>query len=289
MLSEIQSYTITCNTPKKIPININCLTPNEVELLIAIFSLLTLIAGAYLTLRRLKKQFEHRIIYEGWKKMQKQIFSISTCISEHNAKISWLRFSIKHQDNYLVNKGDLKSYRSAIYEDVCETYTKVLQNYTDFLKCFELHEFLFTDLNRAKNAMGDEFDRLKVVHNKFLEKVFPDQLGLKNNPIKGEGLERQISNYERQLFDITVYMIDLRILIQEETMGSVMRFRLIKRHPDPDHNILTRQGTTKQPKPSTMQKVKCWLGKHKTLNKRYDKNGNGFYKCNCGKKKAYVG
>ena len=207
-----------------------------------IFTLLTAVLGIYVAFKQIKKQFEHKVIYEGWKEFQRKMFRFSSEFSNYSSKIQWLNYFIESQDNSLVNKGNKIQYRTEKWQEITNAHQKFQKANVAFLRSFETHEVVFLELKKMKSLFQCEV-RKKVNDPAidFFEKIFPEMYGLKNNYSTTE-MKDIINGYWADIVDTGVLLDDFRVELQSISIGKVLEKKVPKRQPDKGLSILTKKG-----------------------------------------------
>lgn len=225
---------------------IESLHPNKVSFLITLIQSIATIFTAWVAVKtafeQIRRNFEQKIIYEGWKNLQEKIFDFSEASSNYSIKILELKFFLDNQDNPKFNGGDKKRYRFEKWLELANVYSKLRETYTEFLIAFESHEILFLPLINMKNLFVKEFD--EKIHNinlDLLKKVFPEIYGFKKK-YNSKKLKGIIDSYWEKTSEIGSYLYDFRIELQDETLGKILNKRLEYRKPSKDYKILTRKG-----------------------------------------------
>lgn len=238
------------NSADLIDAAIRSLHANEVSFIttfIQIFAtLVTALFTAWIAVRTAfgqnDQQFKHKVIYEGWKDFQDKLFIFSTAFSEYTTKVQWLKYILDSQDNSMVNGRNRRQYRFNKWQEVTNSYLAVQKAYVMFLRSFETHEIIFISLLKMKKLFQQEYrNKVDNVYVDFLEKVFPEMYG-SNRTFTISELKNEIDQYWKDVTEVSVYLDDFRIEIQNETVGKIMKKRLKHRVPDSGHRILTRNG-----------------------------------------------
>lgn len=207
-----------------------------------IFTLLTTVFGVLVAFKQIRKQFEHKVIYEGWKEFQERIFGLSREFSNYSSKVQWLNYFIETQDNFLVNSGNRTNYRTEKWQEIIVAHQKFREANVEFLRSFETHEIVFLELRNMKGIFQGEV-RKKVndpaIH--FFEKIFPEMYGLQNNYAITKTKDI-INQYWQDIVDTGVLLDDFRTELQNVSIGKVLQRKIPKRQPDKGLNILTKNG-----------------------------------------------
>lgn len=219
---------------------------NEVELLgVAISASVTMLAAIIavrVAFKQLSRQFEHKVIFEGWSDFQKKLFAFSNAFTDYSSKVQWLQYVLNSQDNPLVNKGNKTNYRQEKWQEISNSYIELQKAYVEFLRSFETHEVVFLPLNKMRKIFQEQYrSKIDDVTLDFMEKVFPEMYGTKKTFTKDE-LKPLINQYWQDVTDIQIYLDDFRIELQNVTVGKVLNKKVKGRVPDAGYTILTRNG-----------------------------------------------
>jgi len=192
---------------------------------------------------QIKKQFEHKVIYEGWKDFQEKLFLFSSALTNYSTKIGWLKYYIETQDNNLVNKGNKTQYRHDKWVEVINSFNELNDAYVKLLQSFETHEVIFLSLLKMKNLFQEEMRKniTKDYDNKFFEHVFPEIYGA-SKTISESKILKEIDKYNTEISLIYGYLEDFRNELQNITVGKILDREIPKRKPDPGYKILTKNG-----------------------------------------------
>lgn len=223
------------------------LTTNELQLLGVCITGITTLLAAFIAVRtafkQITKQFENKVIYEGWRDFQGKLFSFSTALSNYAAKIQWLIYFIKSQNNPLVNGKNLSKHREDNWNEVINSYAELQKAYIEFLRSFETHEIIFISLKK----MYYDFIQLfrKIVddkHMELLEMIFPEMYGA-TNILTEKQLSKAIDDYWFQVCEISAFLDDFRRELQNVTVGKVLNKKVSNRIPsEGQYKILTNKG-----------------------------------------------
>lgn len=237
---------------------LNSLKENELQFLISLPQPIATLIGAAATLiaasvavfiafKQLKKQFEHKVIYEGWIDFQEKLFTFSSALSEYNAKVLWLPYVLSSQNNPLVNGGNNKKYRQDKANELNDTYATLQKAYIEFLRSFETHEIVFLSLLKMKSKFQSEYrQKLDVEADlAFEEKIFPEMFGSTNTYTQSE-VSDAIKEYANNITEITIYLDDFRKELQNVTVGKILGKRMKRRRPNPGLKVLTANGVMVQ-------------------------------------------
>lgn len=229
---------------------INSLHPNQVSFLTTgiqiVATFITVIITAWVAIKtafgQTKREFENKVIYEGWKDFQGRLFDFSKAFTDYSVKLQWLSYFLDSQDNSLVNKGNKTKYRQEKWQELSTEYTNLLGAYTRFLVAFETHEVLFIPLKKMKSIYAKEFrKKISDVNLNLLEKIFLEMYGSKNI-YKTDELKKLINSHWEDINDVQVFLDDFRVELQNETIGKIMGKKLEHRKPNKGLKILTRNG-----------------------------------------------
>lgn len=223
--------------------------PNLVQVIAALLQVLATIVAALIALKvafsQIHKQFEHKIIYEGWKDLQGKLFLFLECASEYDSAIMTLKYILQTQDNNLVNGGNKPKYRQEKWHEFSSSYMRMLNAYTKLLVSFETHEIIFLPLLNMKACFQDEF-RKKIIdtHMDFEKSVFPEIYGLSDKYSETE-LKNIIQKRWRITSEMTAFIDDFRRELQNTTLGKILKEEVPMRKPKKGLKILTRKGFVK--------------------------------------------
>jgi len=220
---------------------------NEVQLLAAtITSVITLVA-AFIAVRtafkQITKQFENKVIFEGWTDFQDKLFSFSKALSNYDTKIQWLTYFIKSQNNPLVNGGNVAKHRSDKWNEVIGEYAELLKAYVEFLRSYETHEIIFISLKKMHHEFIKEYrKRVDDKQIKLLEEIFPEMYGMTNS-LSEKQLIKAVKDYWMDSSEISAFLDDFRRELQNVTVGRILNRAVPKRVPHEDkYKILTVNG-----------------------------------------------
>lgn len=220
---------------------------NEVEILCAIFTAVITLIAAFIAVRtafkQITKQFENKVIFEGWTDFQDKLFSFSKSLSNYDTKIQWLTYFIKSQNNPLVNGGNLVKHRYDKWDEVIGEYAELQKAYVDFLRSYETHEIIFISLKKMHHEFIKEFrKRVDDKHMKLLEKIFPEMYGL-TNTLSEKQLIKAVNDYWTESSEFSAFLDDFRRELQNVTVGKILNRNVPKRLPHEDkYKILTVNG-----------------------------------------------
>ncbi|MEK7451106.1 MAG: hypothetical protein AAB662_04180 [Patescibacteria group bacterium] len=239
------------------------LHPNEVALLsTSIGAIITLIA-AYIAVRtafkQIARQFEHKIVYEGWQDLQQKLFDFSNALTDYDSVVQWLTYFVTSQDNLLVNGGNKAKHRQEKWQQLIDTYSNLQKAYIAFLRSFENHEVILLPLSKMKKAFIEEYrKRIDDRNQKFMELLFPEMYGQSNNPSPDDA-KKEINDYWYQMSEISAFLDDCRVELQNVTVGKVLHKKVPRREPpDKKYKILTTDGFLTE-KPTFKELVKKLL------------------------------
>lgn len=230
----------------------NSLNENDVQIWIAIIQTVGTIIAAFLAtiivFIQLRKQFENKVIYDGWKDFQKKLFKFSSAFTDFSTRIQWLNYVIDSQDNLLVNKGNKAQYRTDKWQELSNSHIKFQKANTAFLRSFETHEMVFLELRKMKSLFQYEV-RLKVndPYVNFEEIIFPEMYGTKSN-IQDKEIKDRINQFSEDVVNTGVLLEDFRTELQNVSIGKVLNRTIPKREPDKGYRILTKSGFITQKK-----------------------------------------
>jgi hypothetical protein len=226
--------------------NIALLNQNQAQvvntLIGASVTLIVALIGIRVAFRQIKKQFEQRIIYEGWKDLQEKLFALQNAHISYDTGIQLLNYFVNSQHNPLVNGNNIDRYRQNKWNEIEGLFQNVMKAYVSFLRSFENHEFIFLKLKKMEKEFQKEYSkRVTEGHMPFMEKLFPEMYGEQNNLSLIEA-KNKINSYWEQLAEISAFLDDFRIELQNETVGKILNKKVSKRVPKGDYNILTTKG-----------------------------------------------
>jgi len=226
---------------------INLLTTKEIALLGAILGAITTLLAAYIAVktafRQISKQFEHKVIYEGWKDLQERLFDFSKALTNFDSTILWLTSFIDSQDNALVNGGNKQQYRYKKWEELTKLYGELQLAYIAFLKSFESHEVILLQLLKMrKEFIGEYRKRIEDPNQEFMSNLFPEMYR-QTTIITADKAKHDINEYWYKMSEISAFLDDFRIELQNETAGKILNKKVAKRSPsDKKYKILTKNG-----------------------------------------------
>jgi hypothetical protein len=226
--------------------SISFLHPNAVQIIGAIMGAAATLLAAFIAIKtafgQISKQFEHKILYEGWQDLQQKLFDFSKALVNYDSKVSWLNYFLDSQDNPLINGGDKSKYRLEKWKELEDTYHYLQESYVAFLRSFENHEIIFLPLREMKHIFQEEYREKIGDHDvDFVEKIFPEIYGLSDNLSLAE-MKGLIEAYYLKMSEISAYMEDFRAELQNVTVGKVLNKRIPMRKPYPGYKILTKNG-----------------------------------------------
>lgn len=238
------------------------LNPNENALLVGVVGGTFTLVAAFIAVKtafgQIFKQFEQKVIYEGWKDLQEQLFNFSTALMNYDSKIQWLTYFIESQDNQLVNNGNRFTYRQSKWQELVNAYSDLQKAYVAFLRSFENHEIIFLSLSKMKKSFIEEYrGRIDSYNQDFMEIVFPEMYGQENDQ-KPEDIKEEIKKYWFKMSEISAFLDDFRTELQNLTVGQILHKKLPRRVPEAGSKILTRKGfiTQKNTFKEKMKKLK---------------------------------
>ena len=220
---------------------------NEAQLLGTIVaSIVTLIAAfvAVLTaFKQVAKQFEHKIIYEGWIDFQSKLFEFSTALTNYDSTIQWLTYFVNSQHNPLVHGGNLSKYQQSKWHEVTGQYADLQKAYIDFLRSYENHEVIFIPLKTMYKSFIKEYrKRVEDKQMALMENIFPEMYG-KTQTLSDKVLIKKINEYWYQSSEISAFLDDFRRELQNVTVGKILGKTIPKRIPhERKYKVLTKKG-----------------------------------------------
>lgn len=222
------------------------LHPNVIGLfsatIISAITIITAILAIYVAFKQIAKQFEHKIIYEGWKDFQSKLYDFSHAFSEYCAKVQWYKYSVDNEDNRLVNGGNLRQYRQNKWQEITDAFMDLQHKNVMFLQSFEIHEVIFLPLVKMKNIFNKECrEKIMDKHNDFMDKIFPEMSGL-NTTLTKEQQKQLIDDFWYQITEVSIFLEDFRNEIQNVTVGKVLGKKIPRRKPNVGNRILTKDG-----------------------------------------------
>lgn len=243
---------------------LNSLHTNEVQVSVGLIGALATLGAAFIAVRtafrQIARQFEHKIVYEGWQDLQQKLFDFSTALTNYDSSIQWLTYFVTSQENPLVNGGNKVKYRQEKWQQLIDAYSDLQRAYIAFLRSFENHEVIFLPLSKMKKSFIEEYrKRVDDQNQKFMELLFPEMYGQKND-LKPEEAKRKINDYWYQMTEISAFIDDFRIELQNETVGKILNKKVPRRKSDIGYKILTKDGYVVQ-KPSIKQSIIKWIRK----------------------------
>ena len=225
---------------------INSLHQNQVSFVTTVLQILATIFTAYLAVRtafkQIARQFEHKIIYEGWFDFQKKLYDFSHAFNEYIVLVLGTKYFIESETNPLVNKGNQRQHRFEKWQKFTDSFHKLQQAYISFLESFEIHEIIFISLLKMKKIFIKEWRKnVEDKNNDFMEKMFPEMYGQNDSSTKEE-LKELVNVHFYEVSEVSVYLEDFRIEMQNVTVGKVLNKKISKRLTNPGYKILTRKG-----------------------------------------------
>ncbi len=220
---------------------------NEAQLLgVLIGASVTLIAAfiaVKTAFRQMSKQFEHKIIYEGWSDFQNKLFEFSTAFSNYSTTIQWLIYFIISQNNPLVNGNNQTKHRLDKWNEVSDRYSDLQTAYVNFVQSYENHEIIFDSLKKMRGIFLNEFrTRVNDKHMNLTEQIFPEFFG-KTMKLNDKELIKLINTYWLNTTEISAFLDDFRRELQNVTVGKILNKTISKRVPlDRKYKILTVNG-----------------------------------------------
>ncbi len=224
------------------------LSQNTVQLVSALISAVSTITAALIAVTiafsQLKKQFEHKVIYEAWSDLQQKLHGFASELTEFSVKIQSLLYLRNNQGNQFLNGGNKGKYRQDRWQELTTSHDKMLQAYVLFLRSYETNEIIFLNISHAKRKFQSEFQKSTDVtsFNNFSEKIFPEIYG-RNEFLSDEEMGRLVNQYWEETINLSIYLSeDLRRLLQNETIGKILNKKVECRKPDRGHKILLKEG-----------------------------------------------
>ena len=222
------------------------LNPNEVQLIVAVIGASSTILAACIAVaiafKQISRQFEHKVVYEGWQDLQEKLFNFSTALSNYDTTILGLAYFISSQDNPLVNGNNKNEYRRKKWEELSNLYSELLKTYVELLRSFENHEVIFLSLRKMKSNFVKEF-RTRTENDTFdfIAKIFPEMFGTQVVTPDDE-LRKLIHSHWRELTEISAFLDDFRVELQNETAGKILNKKVPRRTPPGNYKVLTKKG-----------------------------------------------
>jgi hypothetical protein len=220
---------------------------NEAQLLGTIVGAVVTLIAAFIAVitafKQIAKQFEHKVIYEGWTDFQSKLFEFSTALTNYDSTVQWLVYFVKSQHNPLVNGGNLSTYRQNKWQEVITQYTELQKAYVNFLRSYENHEVIFIPLNAMYKSFIKEYrKRVEDKQMTLMEQIFPEMYG-KSQALSDKVLIKKINDYWYQSSEISAFLDDFRRELQNVTVGKILGREIPKRIPhDKKYRILTKKG-----------------------------------------------
>lgn len=226
--------------------NLSFVINNEAGLLTAliggVFALIVAKLTIGATFKQIKKQFEHKVIYEGMKDFQSKLFSFSSELCSLSVEVLNLKYFLKSQYSPLVNKGNLNQYRFDAWKKFSDTHQNIQKAYVDYSVSFETHEVLFLGLKKMQTIFAKEMrNKIEDKFMDFTDLIFPEMAGKKNILSQVE-LERKIDLFFSNISDLQVYLQDMRVELQNETLGKILGRKVPQRRPVKEYKVLTKKG-----------------------------------------------
>lgn len=208
----------------------------------SVITIITAILAIYVAFKQISKQFEHKIIYEGWKDFQSKLYDFSHAFSKYCSKVQWYKYSVDNENNPLVNGGNLRQYRQNKWQEITDAFMDLQHQNVIFLQSFEIHEVIFLSLVKMKNIFNKECrEKIMDKHNDFMDKIFPEMSGLRMSLTK-EQQKQLIDDYWYQITEVSIFLEDFRTEIQNVTVGRVLGKKIPRRKPNIGNRILTKNG-----------------------------------------------
>ncbi len=222
---------------------------NEAGLLTAliggIFALIVAKITISATFKQIKKQFEHKIIYEGLKDFQSKLYLFSSGLGDLSVEVLNLKYFLKSQNNPFVNKGDLSKYRFDTWKKFSDVHIAMQKTYVDYLVSFETHEILFLGLRKMQSLFVEEMKtKLEQKFMDFSDSIFPEMSG-RQSSLTQRQQEKEIDLFYERVSNLQVYLQDIRVELQNETLGKILGKTVERRKPvikDKSLKVLTKKG-----------------------------------------------
>jgi hypothetical protein len=142
----------------------------------------------------------------------------------------------------LVNGGDKIKHRQEKWQELVDSYSNLQKAYVGFLRSYETHEVIFLPLRKMKLAFTMEYrERVDDRNHEFMQNIFPEMYGLTHNLITEEA-KSEIADYGYKMTEISAFLDDFRIELQNNTIGKILNKKVPKREADPGCKILTNGG-----------------------------------------------
>lgn len=193
-----------------------------------------------------QEQFKYNLYYEGWKNIQGHIFEYSKSLTEYDARLTAVLFTLRTLD-YSIRSLSIKELHQAII-DLDSLWEKVGVSFIEIIRSYEGHEIFFNKLENMKNALMREHDELRKRHMDFTQ--FFLSLPIVDLP-REEGrkyrtkLESEINkSIEINSTMIAYALIDFRRELQNTVFSPILKEKLPERKPEEGkgHKILTLVG-----------------------------------------------
>jgi hypothetical protein len=220
---------------------------NEAQLLGAAIAAVTTLVAAFIAVRtafrQIAKQFENKVIYEGWTDFQDKLFGFSTALTNYSTTIQWLPYFFKGPWNPLANVDTSRKDRLDKWNQVIGEYAELQKAYIKFLISYDTHEIIFISLKSMHHEFIAEYRRrVDDKQRSLMEKIFPEMYGNKNNLSEKE-LNKIINDYWMDTAEISAFLDDFRRELQNVTVGRILNKTIPKRVPPEDkYKILTTKG-----------------------------------------------
>lgn len=225
---------------------ISTLTNNEVALLGSLISSVATIVAAvgavWLAFSQLRKQLEHKIIYEAWTDLQKKLYYLSQKLIDYDTKIQGIPYYLKTMTDNLVNGGNLHKYQLDKWNEFEDTLQSLQKAYIEYLISFESYEVILLPLNKMKETFSETF-RTRIIdrHMEIAEKVFPQMYGIATGQSQVMS-DKEINDYWYLITELSAFIDDFRKELQNVTLGKILKKNVIRREPEIECDILTRTG-----------------------------------------------
>lgn len=232
-MNNLHSWLISLNT-------------NEVQISLGLIGVLATLTAAFVAVKtafgQIARQFEHKIMYEGWQDLQQKLFAFSNALTDFDSTVQWLTYFVSSQDNPLVNDGNKHQYRQNKWKELTGSFSNLQRAYIAFLRSFENHEIIFLPLAKMKGDFIKEYrERIDGYYQKFMEQLFPEMYGLSKN-LTQEEANKIIRDYWLKMSEMSAFLDDFRIELQNITVGNILHKKVPRRKPSIGRKILTRKG-----------------------------------------------
>ena len=201
--------------------------------------------GIYGVLIGQKKQFENKVIYEGWKSFVGALQRVSEELADFNGKVQWLTHLHKQESNPIFNKGDMRQYRIDRWQEIEDAKSKVADAFIHFLRAYETNEHLFLRLSKMKTLFYEEWEKSFGFeqYDDFIAGAFPEIYGIREK-LSDEAFKKHVENYWGQSTELSLILAeDMRREFQNETVAKVLGRKIPRRLPlEPGHKVLTKDG-----------------------------------------------